>query len=249
VSTGGFSSAAGTYARARPSYARESIGILKDRIPDGPVLDLGAGTGILAGQLSRAGREVLAAEPLAEMLGQLRLSLPAVAAVACTAEALPFGGGRFSGVVVAQAFHWFDAPVALAEARRVLIPDGVLAMVFNVRDESVGWVKDLTDLIEARSGGRPYSDQRERSWEDVVADSGVFAEPRVHRFANAVPSSPASVLARVRSTSFVAVMPEEARESLIEEVRSLLADSSELEGRSSFDYPHHTELRLWTRSN
>jgi len=140
VAAGGFSSAAGHYARSRPTYAARAVGLLKESIPPGPVLDVAAGTGILTGQLLRAGRALVAVEPLPEMLAQLRRSLPAVPGLQATAEALPFADGSFAGVTAAQAFHWFDAPAALAEAARVLEPGGVLAMVWNVRDESVPWV-------------------------------------------------------------------------------------------------------------
>ena len=43
-------------------------------------------------------------------------ALPVVPAVSCVAEALPFSDATFAGVTVAQAFHWFDAPAALAES-------------------------------------------------------------------------------------------------------------------------------------
>ena len=52
VAAGGFAAAAPTYARIRPTYARAAIGAIKDLVPAGAVvLDVAAGTGILAGQL------------------------------------------------------------------------------------------------------------------------------------------------------------------------------------------------------
>ena len=244
VAAGGFSAAAGHYARARPTYARPAVGLLKESIPAGAVLDLAAGTGILTGQLFRAGRAVVAVEPLGEMLAQLRLSLPAVPCLQAAAEALPFADGSFAGVTVAQAFHWFDAPSALAEIARVLEPGGVLAMVWNVRDESVPWVRELTDLVHVRSGGRPYDDHREQPWEDVVAASGWYAPVAVARFANPVASSPALVAARVRSTSFVAMMDDAERESLLAEVADLVGSADGIAGRDHFDYPHDTVVYL-----
>jgi SAM-dependent methyltransferase len=252
VAEGGFASAADHYRRSRPTYAREAIGLLKERLPSGPVVDLAAGTGILTGQLRRAGREVVAVEPLAEMLAQLRLAQPGVPGVQAVAECLPLRGGEIAAVTVAQAFHWFDAAAALAELARVLAPGGVLAMVWNVRDESVPWVGGLADLIEARSGARPYTEHPEHPWEEVVERDGRFEHLDTHRFANPVPSGVESVLERVRSTSSVAVMPEREREALVTEAAGLLARTPGVGDRERFDYPHHTvvhifELRSRTR--
>jgi hypothetical protein len=121
----------------------------------------------------------------------------------------------------------------------------VLALVWNVRDESVSWVRELTDLIEARSGGRPYSGDREQSWEELVGNAGGFEHISTDHYPNPVASSHELVVERVRSTSFVAVMDPPARESLIGEVRDVLARNHETRVQEQFDYPHETVVQLW----
>jgi SAM-dependent methyltransferase len=159
---------------------------------------------------------------------------------------MPLDAASVDAVTVAQGFHWFDAPAALAEIHRVLRPAGVLLLVWNVRDESVDWVRDLTDLVEARSGGRPYHDHREFDWRDVVADAGGFGPLEEVRFPNPVPSSPQGVLDRVRSTSFVAAMEPAPQKALLDEVAHLVANHPDTAGRDAFDYPHHTAVH-WCR--
>jgi SAM-dependent methyltransferase len=248
VAAGGFASAAATYARIRPAYARAAIGAIKDLVGrGGHVLDVAAGTGILTGQLVRAGLDATAVEPVAEMVRQLRLALPAVPAVQARAEAVPLRDGVADLYAVGTAFHWFDAAAALDEATRLLRPGGGVALLWNVRDESIAWVLDLTALVDQRSGGRPYVDHRERPWEDVVAAHGGFTPVLVQRHPNPVPTTVDGVLDRARSTSFVSAMDDDARAALLDEARALLVDGHGLEG--TFDYPYETVLFTCRRAS
>ncbi len=66
--------------------------------------------------------------------------------IAGSAESMPFPDGSVDAVLAGQAYHWFDRDRAHAEIGRVLRPGGVFAPLWNVRDESVGWVADYTAL-------------------------------------------------------------------------------------------------------
>lgn len=59
--------------------------------------------------------------------------------VQADAQRLPFRSGSFDAVVCTEAFHWFPDPdAALAELRRVLVPDGrVVVGSVNLRTAPV----------------------------------------------------------------------------------------------------------------
>ena len=88
------------------------------------VLDLGAGTGKLAGTLLDVGHHVIAVEPLEEMRAILTSRLPQVQALEGTAEQLPLADASVDAVTVGAAFHWFDQSLALAEIARVMRTTG-----------------------------------------------------------------------------------------------------------------------------
>ena len=109
------------------------------------VLDLAAGTGKLTRALAALGHRVTAVEPLPEMIEHLHAAVPAVTTIEGTAEAIPVSAGSFDVVTVAQAFHWFDQLVALAEIGRIMRPGGTLGLIWNTRDEAEPWVAELSE--------------------------------------------------------------------------------------------------------
>jgi ubiquinone/menaquinone biosynthesis C-methylase UbiE len=142
-----FAGVAGAYDRARPSYPREAAEWLAGSVP-ATVLELGAGTGKLTDQLLAIGHDVLATDPLDEMLQYLRLRHPGCRTAVASAEEIPVAPRSVDVVVSAQAFHWFDVEKALPEIARVLKPEGVLSLAWNVRDERIPWVRKLGRLID-----------------------------------------------------------------------------------------------------
>ncbi len=114
---------------ARPGYPDELVARLL-ALAGGPgarVAELGAGTGLLALPLARAGATVHAVEPARAMLEGIGAGR--VIPVHAAAEATGLAGGAFDLVVLADALHWVDAAGAGREAARLLAPGGVVAVV------------------------------------------------------------------------------------------------------------------------
>ncbi len=138
-----FGAAAHAYAEHRPGYAHAAVRWALEQAPGSRVLDLGAGTGKLTATLVALGGQVIAVEPDKAMLTALRRALPAVRALAGSAEALPLPDGSVDAVLAGHALHWFDMDVAGPEVARVLVPGGTLAGLWNVIDNRVDWVAEL----------------------------------------------------------------------------------------------------------
>ena len=155
------------------------------------------------------------------------------------AERLPFESERFDTVLVAQAFHWFDAPVALTEIARVLVPGGGLGLVWNQDDDyTEDWVDELVTV------------KRNLASSPIVA--GIAA-------ANAISAHPAfgpadeiqirwrhrttadAVVADVSSRSYVTELGASRQREVAQMVRAILEPLDE-----EFDYPYRT-IAFWAR--
>jgi SAM-dependent methyltransferase len=242
----GFSAGAEDYERGRPSYPADAVEVVVRELGLGPgrrVLDLAAGTGKLTRLLVPSGAEVVAVEPVAEMRAQLVAAVPGVEVLDGTAEAIPLPDASVDGATVAQAFHWFDAPVALAEIARVLRPGGTLALVWNERDTREPWVAELSRIIRWDERGRwqvPYTLEEDWAARLDALDSG-FGPVQRYDTGFAQPMDADTLVARVLSTSYLASRPEPEQADLARRVRRLVADLDE-----PFDLPYQTTL-YWCR--
>lgn len=194
-----FGGVAGKYERTRPGYPMDAVCWLVGPAPR-RVLDLAAGTGKLSRSLVAAGHDVVAVDPSEGMLAHLRAALPDVEARTGTAEAIPLDDESVDVVVVAQAFHWFDAPPALRDIARVLRPGGWLGLVWNDRDEATAWVAALSRVI-----GSEDSMQRDLDPPAEVARSGLFDPAESAEFRHEQQLDRTALLELVASRSYVAV--------------------------------------------
>ena len=209
-----FGSVVDAYDRARPTYPREAAAWLVGDQPT-TVLELGAGTGKLTEVLVGLGHDVHATDPDEQMLERLRERLPGVRTSVCGAEDVPAPDGSYDVVVVAQAFHWFDHDRALPEMARVLKPGGRLALVWNLRDDKIPWVRRLGAIIGQQ-------DQQESQEPLVTSPLFGFVDHQEFRHWQVVDR--VSIQELVLSRSNVAVLDEEARSAKLAEVLAFYDD-------------------------
>jgi SAM-dependent methyltransferase len=239
----GFQVAADAYERARPGYPAEAIGTLVAAlgIASGrKVLDLAAGTGKLTRDLTPTGAQVIAVEPVEAMREKLVGIEPPARVLAGTAQAIPLRDASVDAVTVAQAFHWFDTRPAIDEIHRVLRPGGKLALVWNVRDEVVGWVHGLTAIIEPHRGEAPT--HRSGAWRRALDRSARFSSLQRHTFRYEQRLTPEEVVDRVASVSFIAALPPREYEIVAGQVRALLAHDPQTQGLAEIVLPYRTDV-------
>lgn len=238
----GFSSQADTYARGRPDYPAEIAAWLTGtlRLSAGKtVVDLGAGTGKFTRLLSPTGATVLAVEPVAQMRAQLAGAVPGVQALEGTAEALPLPDASVDAIVCAQAFHWFANTAAMREIRRVLRPGGRLGLVWNVRDESVGWVARLTEIMRPFEGDAPRFHRGD--WRKVFPAEG-FGQLVLTSLPYAHTGAPEQVIVdRVMSVSFIASLPPARQDAVRARLHEVIAQDPALAGHDTVSFPYRTE--------
>ena len=244
----GYTARAGVYVSGRPGYPPEVDDWLRhilELAPGRTVLDLGAGTGKFLPHLLETGAGVIAVEPVDAMRAELSAAYPSVRALEGSAEAIPLPAESVDAIVCAQAFHWFASAAALAEMRRVLKPGGMLGLIWNVRDESVGWVARLSAITDPHSGDAPR--YRTGEWRRQFPAEGFSAAGEAH-FRNAhVGTAEDVVIGRTLSVSFIAALPSHAQAKVEREVRQLIADAPELSA-PELAFPYETAAFAFRRN-
>jgi SAM-dependent methyltransferase len=224
-----FGAEAAAYERGRPSYPPEAIDWL---LPRGArdVLDLGAGTGKLTTRLVERGLGVVAVDPIPEMLDRLSTSLPDTPALLGTAEEIPLPDDSVDAVLVAQAWHWFDPERAVKEVARVLRPGGRLGLVWNNRDERLGWVKDLGRIIGHEVD--PFT--------QTVSLPEPFTSSERHQVEWTSYLTPQALIDLVASRSYCITSPADVRTRTLDQVRELLRTHPALANTSGLALPYVT---------
>jgi len=149
-----FNDRADAYAKYRPTYPSEAIAWLIEKTgvtPQSQIADIGAGTGKFAQLLLERGMRVCAVEPGAAMRGIAAHDLGAFEGFSVSdggAEETKLQAESIDLITVAEAFRWFDKAKSREEFRRILKPDGSVALVWNVGNV---WYSDFTrEFLETR---------------------------------------------------------------------------------------------------
>jgi ubiquinone/menaquinone biosynthesis C-methylase UbiE len=128
-----FDRIAGVYDQVFPAhivkhYLRRRARSLLRHAPAATALDVGAGTGLLAERLSDFGLQVVALDPFAQMLEQLRQRRPEIATSVAHGHDIPFPASSFDLTYSVAVMHHIAQPElvrrTLAEMVRVTRPGG-----------------------------------------------------------------------------------------------------------------------------
>ena len=169
-----FDAVAGTYAA---TFSDELSGKPLDRallsafaelVPAGPVVDVGCGPGYVTAHLASLGLDVSGIDLSPGMVEVARRAYPSLPFSVGSMLGLDLADGSLAGLVAYYSIVNIprpELPRVFAEFARVLVPGGVLLMVFQVGDE----VRHGTEWL-----GHPVDLHVYRNQPDVVA--GLLAE-------------------------------------------------------------------------
>jgi len=207
----------------RPTYPVAAVKFLVETLgldESSHVLDLGAGSGIFSRQVRPYVARVIAVEPSPSMREALRTSSPDIEALDGRDAEIPLPADSVHAVFVAQAFHWFDVDAALAEIHRVLVPRGGLGLIWNERDESVEWVRELNRAMQW-DRRQPYKVGMDFTGEIL---RGSFVDVERHKFVHAQSLDHEGLRRRVLTTSYISLMQGSELSALMDDVERVISE-------------------------
>ncbi|MET0372971.1 MAG: class I SAM-dependent methyltransferase [Rhizorhabdus sp.] len=175
-----FSSHATAYAAYRPGYPPKLAAWLASITPTaGCALDVGCGSGQLALLLSSHFDHVVATDPSAAQIASA-VRHPHIDYRLASAEASGLPGGSVDLLTAAQSAHWFDLPKFFAEARRLLKPDGVIALITYAGMEHRGPIERLVERFRLETLQEYWPPERamvENHYRDIALPFAAIAAP------------------------------------------------------------------------
>jgi SAM-dependent methyltransferase len=174
-----FSNRASYYANCRPGYPDSVVEALcaDPGLPqDAVIVDTGSGTGLSAELFLRNGYRVYAVEPNAEMrqAEEERVGrCPGFHSVNGRAEASTLPPSCADLIVCASALHWFDPDRARAAFRRLLRPQGAVAIMRNGRNaEGSPFMRAYADIFRRYSAPVRAHQNREEQIRNFFGEHG-----------------------------------------------------------------------------
>lgn len=242
IAQSGFTRGAGAYAKARPDYPVDAVAhiIAQLGINSASVIaDVGAGTGKLTQALVPTGAKIYAVEPLDAM--RSKIALPGVETIAASAEAIPLPDGALDGITVAQAFHWFDGPRAVAEFARLLERDGKVALIWNQRDLRVPWIAAIEAIVKPYENIQPHDRLHETA--AVFTPERGFTQLVERDFEHTHQLDHEGVVTRVASISYIANLDADEQRRVFDRVRTEIASLPE-----TVDFAYRTRVQITSRA-
>lgn len=235
-----FSNRVADYVKYRPNYPASLIDYLFERTglcPGAEIADIGSGTGIFTGQLLGRGMTVYAVEPNDEMRAAAEALLRSherFRSVSGSAESTGLPDTCADLIVVAQAFHWFDASAARAEFARIGRPGAFTALIWNDRKVDttpflVAYERLLHEL------GTDYTEVNHRNVGDERLRAFYAGDYEAKTFPNEQQFDWEGLYGRAMSSSYVPGEGDPGHAAFVRGLRAIF-DEYAVNGRVAFHY-------------
>lgn len=139
-------------------------------------------------------------------------------------------------VTAAQAWHWFEADRAAAEARRLLRPDGVLALLWNTLDVQIPWVHRYSRIMHA-------GDVQRDDFSPPMTGDFTLLERKVMRWED--PRTTGELIDLARTRSYVITASEATRAKVLANLDWYLHEHLGHERGAVVGLPYRTDLFLY----
>lgn len=220
------------YVKYRPHYPPEMLDFFKTELGLGQssvVADIGSGTGISSQPFAANGNPVCGIEPNRLMreasIEQLR-NFPNFRALEGTSENTGLPDSSVDFIVAAQAFHWFRTPETLREFRRILRPNGWVALVWNERQiDSNEFLREYEEFL--KKFGTDYAQVRHDNLSLENLEDFFQTKIYLKTFKNSQTFDFEGLLGRLLSSSYMPAADDELFPEMKKTLKRLFADHSE----------------------
>jgi SAM-dependent methyltransferase len=246
-----FGDAATHYERFRPGPPEAAVEwVLPGHVRR--IVDLGAGTGGLTRRLVGRADEVVAVEPDDRMREVLRQAVPGARALAGRGESIPLEDGSADAVLASSSWHWMELVPTLLEVGRVLVPGGVLGVMWSGPDRDAAFIQQAQALL-AGDGPSPVG-ELETDLAAAVNDPyganqvleippGVpFDQPEMQAVTWDEALTADDLVGLLGTFSWVILMEEDARQRLFDTARRVLREALGVEGDVTVDVGYRCEV-------
>ncbi|WP_080044107.1 class I SAM-dependent methyltransferase [[Actinomadura] parvosata] len=227
-----FGEAVDLYESARPGYPERLATEVLEYAPDGPVLEVGAGTGKATAVFAARGIDLTCVEPDERMATALAANCPGVRVqVGIFEDYTP--DRRFALLYSAQAWHWVDPERRWDLAHAALAPSGALALFWNHYLVTDPALRARLAEVDHRHGVSSFSLHQDHPIRNEEVQHLLTGDPRFtdldeRSYTWTEWYDAARYLDLVRTISAYRILPPERREPLLAELASALGDGIEM---------------------
>ncbi len=254
--SGSFGQVASDYERFRPG---PTVAVVDWFLPApvGRIVDLGAGTGALTRLLVDRADDVVAVEPDDRMRSVLAEEVPGARVLKGRGESIPLPDGCADAVVASSSWHWMEPVPTLHEVGRILVPGGILGVVWSGPDPEGAFLLQARALLTppkdgAQADGEGTGSEGELS--GLIMGDGLrptpsleipsdvpFEQPEHTSFVWEVALNADELIGLLGTFSWIITMPADARARVIAEARRLLREFLGVEGEATVDVAFRAE--------